>query len=103
MQNLALSEVDFDKFQRFCREKGFDLSYFGSEVSGSREQIERHQFDSPKVIKLRKSRFGFAGIQYDVAEWQQANWRRTLPKLRDEFFEKIKEANQMNGPGFPAI
>ena len=90
MENLVLSEVDFDRFRRFCHEKGFDLSYYSPEISGTKEEIERHHFDSPKVIKLRKRRFGFEGIPYDVAEWQQEDWRRILPELRDEFFEKAE-------------
>ena len=86
-QNLVLPEVEFDEFQRFCRQKGFDLSYFGPEISGSKENIERRQFDSPKVIKLKRQRFTSKGIPYDVAEWQREKWSATLSRLRDEFFE----------------
>ena len=86
-QNLVLSEVEFDEFQRFCRHKGFDLSYFGPEISGSKENIERHQFDSPKVIKFKRQRFTSKGIPYDVAEWEREKWSAILSQLRDEFFE----------------
>jgi len=91
-ENLILFEIKFDEFRRFCRERGFDLSYCSSGISGSKEEIAGHQFDSPKVIKLRKRRFGFMGIPYDVAEWQQESWRKNLPKLREEFFEKANES-----------
>jgi len=91
-ENLLLEEAEFEKFRKHCRTKGFDLSYYCSEISGSKEEIASHQFDSPKVIKLRKRRFGFAGIPYDVAEWQQENWRENLPKLRDEFLARLSSA-----------
>ena len=67
--NLVLSEAEFDEFKQYCHEKGVDLSYFGPEILGSKEEIERYQFSSPQVMKLRKRRFTFQGIPYDVAEW----------------------------------
>jgi len=87
-ENLVLTESEFDEFRQYCRAKGFDLSYFSSDISGTKDEIEHYQFDRPKVIKLRKRRFGFEGIPYDVAEWQQESWLGFLPKLRDEFFKK---------------
>lgn len=95
-ENLLLEEAEFEKFRQHCRSKGFDLSYYCSEISGSKEEITGHKFDGPKVIKLRKRRFGFAGIPYDVAEWQQESWRRNLPTLREEFFTKA-EVGKSNG------
>ena len=95
-QNLVLSEDEFDEFRQYCRGKGFDLSYFGPDISGSREEIERYQFDGPKVIKLKRRRFSFSGRPYDVAEWQQQKWLTSLPGLRDEFLRggnKLTEAN----------
>ncbi len=86
--NIVLSEAEFAEFRQFCRGKGFDLSYFGPEISGSREEIERHHFDGPKVIKLSKRRFGFRGIPYDVAEWQREKWNASLPQLQDEFVKR---------------
>ena len=86
--NLVLSETEFVEFKQYCREKGFDLSYFGPEILGSKEEIERYQCDGPKVIKLRKRRFTFQGIPYDVAEWQQERWDSSLPQIQDEFFKK---------------
>jgi len=88
MENLVLSEAEFDRFRGFCHEKGFDLSYYSPEISGSKEEIERHQFDSPKVIKLSKRRFGFRGTPYDVAEWQVKKWSAELSGLKEEFFQK---------------
>ena len=87
-KNLVLSEAEFDDFQRYCREKGFDLSYFSGEISGSKEEMERHQFDSPKVIKFKRQRFSSKGIPYDVAEWQREKWDSSLPQIQDEFFKK---------------
>jgi hypothetical protein len=87
-KNLVLSEVEFDEFQRFCRDKGFDLCYFGPEISGSKENIERHQFDRPKVIKFKRQRFTSKGIPYDVAEWQEERWDSSLPQIQDEFLKK---------------
>ncbi len=84
-QNLVLSEAEFEEFRQYCRGKGFDLTYFSPEVSGSKEEIERYQFDTPKVIKLKKHRFSFSGTPYDVAEWQQQKWLTSLPGLRDDF------------------
>ncbi len=89
-ENFVLEEADFEKFRQHCRTRGFDLSYYCPEISGSKEEISSHQFDSPKVIKLRKRRFGFAGIPYDVPEWQMEIWQRNLPKLRKEFFDKAE-------------
>lgn len=89
-KNLVLPEAEFNEFRRYCRGKGFDLSYFGAEILGSKEEIEGHQFDSPKVIKLRRRRFAFQGIPYDVAEWQREKWNGSLSRLQDEFF-KLEE------------
>ena len=86
--NLVLSEAEFDEFKQYCHEKGFDLSYFGPEILGSKEEIEHYQFSRPQVIKLRKRRFTFQGIPYDVAEWQQERWDSSLPQIQDEFFKK---------------
>ena len=87
-KNLVLSEAEFVEFKQYCREKGFDLSYFGSEILGSKEEIEHCQFSRPQVIKLRKRRFTFQGIPYDVVEWQQERWDSSLPQIQDEFFLK---------------
>jgi len=96
-QNLVLPEVEFDEFKRYCRGKGFDLSYFGPEISGSKEEIECHQFDSPKVIKLRKLRFAFRGIPYDVAEWQQEKWVSNLSEIQSEFLSWRQKAIRPGG------
>ena len=91
-QNLILSEAEFDEFQRYCREKGFDLSYyvfyFSNEISGSKRAIERHQFDEPKVIKLIKHGFEFIGIPYTVAEWQQDKWRSQFAEIKEAVLKK---------------
>ena len=89
-KNLVLPEAEFDEFKRYCRGNGFDLSYFGAEILGSKKEIEGHQFDSPKVIKLSRRRSPFQGIPYDVAEWQREKWNGSLPRLQDEFF-KLEE------------
>ena len=88
IENLVLSEAEFDEFRQYCHDKGFDLSYFGPEILGSKEEIEHYQFSRPQVIKLRKRRFTFQGIPYDVAEWQQERWDSSLPQIQDEFFKK---------------
>ena len=96
-----LEEADFEKFRQYYRAKGFDLSYCCSEVSELKEEIAGHHFDSPKAIKLQKRRFGYAGIAYDVAEWQQEGWRKNPPKLREEFFttaEAGKPSGQLRAP-----
>ncbi|MBA7478648.1 hypothetical protein ES707_14076 [subsurface metagenome] len=90
--NLVLIESKFCEFQRFCRQNGFDLCYFEPGISGSKEDIERHQFDRPKVIKLKRHRFTSEGIPYDVAVWQQDKWRTMLPQLKDKFCKGKKEA-----------
>ena len=87
-KNQLLSGAEFDNFQRYCREKGFDLSYFSDEISGSKEEIEQYQFDSPKVIKFSRQRFSSKGIPYDVAEWQREKWSATLSQLMEEFFRR---------------
>jgi hypothetical protein len=84
-KNWVLSEAEFDEFKQYCHGKGFDLSYFGPDISGSKGEIERHQFDGLKVIKLKRRRFSFIGTPYDVAEWQHYKWLTSLPGLRDEF------------------
>lgn len=66
-ENVVLSEAEFDTFQRFCRSKGFDLSYYGPEIDGG--EVGPYQFDSPKVIKVKRRRFSSGGVPYDVAEW----------------------------------
>lgn len=92
LENLVLSETEFNEFKQFCRGKGFDLSYFGPELSGSKEEIEHHQFSSPKVIRLRKHRLTFKGIPYDVAEWQQEKWASNLSEIQSEFLSWRQKA-----------
>jgi hypothetical protein len=87
-KNLLLSEAEFDHFQRYCREKGFDLSYFSGEISGSKQKIERHQVDDPQVIKLTRHRFTFGGVPYTVGEWHQEKWRSCFSEIQEEFFKK---------------
>jgi len=85
-KNLVLNEKQFAEFQQFCRDKGFDLSYYSNEIFGSQSEIENYQFEVPQVIKLRKSRFSYRGIPYDVAEWQKVAWTSKSSQIRDEFF-----------------
>jgi hypothetical protein len=84
-ENLVLPEVEFSAFQRFCRDKGFDLSYYGPEINGG--EFGTYQSDSPRVIKIKRRRFSSVGVPYGVAEWQQVEWSITLPRLKDEFFK----------------
>ena len=93
-QNLVLSEAEFEEFQRFCRHKGFDLCYFGPDISGSKKEIGRYQFDDPRVIKLKEHRLTFSGTPYFVAEWQQQEWLTSLSGLRDEFFKRGNELTE---------
>ena len=95
-KNLVLSEAEFVEFKQYCREKGFDLSYFGPDISGSKEEIERYQFDGPKVIKLKTCCCSFSGTPYDVAEWQHHKWLTSLPGLRDEFFKRGNKLTEGN-------
>jgi len=95
-QNLVLSEAEFDEFRQYYRGKGFDLSYFSPDISGSKEEIERYQFDGAKVIKLKRRRFSFSGTPYDVAEWQQQKWLTSLPGLQDEFFKRGSKLTEGN-------
>lgn len=90
LKNLVLLETEFDDFKQYCKEKGFDLSYFSSELSGSREEMESYTFDSPKVIRLKRRRFGFQGVPFDVAEWQHEKWIGSFKEIRDEFFKNRK-------------
>ena len=86
--NLILSEIEFGNFQRYCREKRFDLSYFSSGILGSRKEIEQHQFDGFQVIKVVKRGFIHEGIPYTVAEWQQGEWRNQFLEIQEDFFKK---------------
>ena len=90
--NLVLSEAEFDEFKQYCHEKGFDLSYFSSDISGSKEEIERYQFDGPKVIKLKRRRFSFSGTPYDVAEWQQEKWASNLSEIQSDYLSWRQKA-----------
>jgi hypothetical protein len=85
--NLILSETEFGDFQRYCREKGFDLSYFSSGILGSRKEIEQHQIDDFQVIKLIKHKFAYTGIPYSVAEWQQDKWRNQFLEIQEDFIK----------------
>jgi len=90
-KTLALDEKQFAEFQQFCRDKGFDLSYYSNEISGSRSEIANYQFESPRVIKLRKRRFSYRGTPYDVAEWQRVAWANRFSQARNEFIHRVKE------------
>jgi len=90
-KNLVLNEKQFADFQQFCRDKGFDLSYYSNEISGSQSEIENYQFNGPQVIKLRKSRFTYRGTPYDVAEWQKVAWANRFSQIRNEFIHRVKE------------
>jgi hypothetical protein len=85
--NLILSETEFGDFQRYCREKGFDLSYFSSGILDSRKEIEQHQVDDFQVIKIIKHKFTYTGIPYSVAEWQQDKWRNQFLEIQEDFIK----------------
>jgi hypothetical protein len=87
-ENVVLPEVEFVAFQRFCRDKGFDLCYYGPEID--KGEIDAYQPDHPKVIKVKKRRFSSVGIPYDVAEWQRKEWGAALPRLIGEFSQSEK-------------
>jgi len=59
---------------------------------GSKEKIEHYQFSKPQVIKLRKRRFTFQGIPYDVAEWQQEKWASNLSEIQSDFLSWRQKA-----------
>ncbi len=103
VRNLVLPEATFDEFRRFCRGKGFDLSYVSAEISGSREEIADYQFDRPKVINLRRRPFGFQGMPYDVAEWQQEKWDSSLPEIEDEFSSRRPSTAKVDSFWFGSI
>jgi len=89
-ENLILSETEFDEFQRYCREKLFDLSYYGSSISGSEKEIQQQKFGEPAVVKLLKHRFTSIGIPYTVAEWEQVRWHNQFKEIQREFFKNKK-------------
>jgi hypothetical protein len=37
--NLVLSEAEFVEFKQYCREKGFDLSYFALNFRAQRKKL----------------------------------------------------------------
>lgn len=86
IRNVIMTESKFRDFQNYCCVKGFDLSYFSSEISGSEEEIEWYQFDLPKVIKIKRNGFWYQGVPYDVAVWQQQNWNSSFKQIVPEFF-----------------
>jgi len=71
VRNLLIPEEYFEEFKLYCREAGFDLCYFSSEITDSLRGIENYKFDRTYPIRLKKKRFGYCGIPYAVAEWQQ--------------------------------
>jgi len=85
VKNMVLSEAETDEFKQYCHENGFDLYYFGPDISGSKEEIENYPFSRPQVIKLRKRRFTFQGTPYDVAEWQEEKWDSNLSEIQSDF------------------
>ena len=88
LKNLVLPEYEFAQFKQYCRERGFDLSYVSTEISGSKEEIEQHQFDGHQVIKLTRGQFTFRGVPYAVAEWQKEKWGSSFSEIQEEFFKK---------------
>jgi len=89
-KNLVLMESEFAEFQEFCRNRGFDLSYYSGEVTGSKREIESYPFNGPRVVRLRKGLFAYRGVPYDVAEWQKNDWSHQFSRIRDEFFHRTE-------------
>lgn len=90
-KNLVLSEEQFDKFQKYCKEKGFDLSYFSDLGSMGMKELENYQLEkAPRVAKLQKRRFGSKCKIYDVAEWERKDWSNTFPVLYEEFEKYVR-------------
>ena len=100
-ENFVLPEAEFVVFQEFCRNKGFNLCYFGDEISGSQEEIENYHFDNPRVIKMIPQWFSYKGIPYDVAEYQKDKWSMAIAGLRGEFFagRKNEIVGELNDVG----
>ena len=84
-KNLVLSEAEFDEFKQYCHEKGLDLSYFGPEILGSKEEIEHYQFSRPQVIKLRKRRFTFKGYPMMLLNGNRKDGTVACHKSRTNF------------------
>jgi hypothetical protein len=87
-KNLVLAEREFDDFKRLCRKKGFDLSYYGPQISGSIKEMKNTNLDGSRVILLSKHWFINHGVPYSVAEWQQEKWCNNRPDLEDKFFRE---------------
>jgi hypothetical protein len=94
-ENFVLNEADFYEFQKFCKQKGFDLCYFGPEIFGSEKYFKSYPFITPQIIKLYGHGSNSKGVPYDVALQQEEKWTLVFPQLRAEFLaKKIVELNK---------
>jgi len=92
MKNLVLAEAEFEEFQKYCKNKGFDLNYFSEPGISSEKELENFQLEkAPRVAVISKKRFGKKAKIYDVAEWQREKWQNSFWQISEEFSTCQKE------------
>ncbi|OIO47064.1 MAG: hypothetical protein AUJ31_00510 [Parcubacteria group bacterium CG1_02_39_15] len=94
---LILEEQEFERFRKYCKERGFDLSYKrGEDIKISRfssnekrrAELEREAVNrDSKIVKRQNQKATF----YDIAEYEKERWNNAFQEICEEFKEKNKE------------
>ena len=90
---LILEEQEFERFRKYCKEKGFDLSYIRGEDfkisrfssnENTRRELEKEAVNrNSKIVKRQNWKASF----YDVAEYEKERWDNAFLEIYEEFKE----------------
>jgi len=93
---LILEEPEFERFRKYCKEKGFDLSYirggdfkisrFSSNENTRRELEREARRRDSKIVKLRSRKAVF----YDVAEYEKGRRDNAFEEIYEKFKEEVR-------------
>lgn len=93
---LILEEREFEEFRKFCKEKGFDLSYIRveevkiprfSSKEKIKKELEKQALErNSRAVKLQSQKATF----YDVGEYGKERWNNAFQEICEEF-KKIQE------------
>ncbi len=88
---LILEEQEFERFRKYCKGKGFDLSYrrgddikisrFSSNENIKRELEKEAEKRGTKIVRLENRR----AVLYDVAIYEEERWNESYQKIYEEF------------------
>lgn len=90
-EKILILEEEFERFRKYCKEKGFGLSYkigeniklsrFSSDKNTNKELEREAENRNSKVVRRQNRKASF----YDVAEYEKEKWDNAFEEIYQEF------------------